>query len=341
VTPPLVTALILSYNGKALLDTAVPSVLAQTYPNVAVTVIDNGSTDDTEAYVRRRWPEVEVLRLEHNVGVAAALNRGIERASGELVALLNNDIELEPQWLEGLVAALEQHPEAATASGKMLRFNQRDVIDAAGDAMRWSGAGFNRGSGESDQGQYDRAEEVFSACAGAALYRRAALHEVGPFDEDFFAYLEDVDWGLRAQLRGFTSRYVPDALAYHMRGATTGSAQKRYRVPQRRNQIWLVVKNYPLAALARHAHAIVLLNLGNAVQDLREGAFSATVEGWWQALIGLPRMLRKRRAIQRRRRVDVERLAAVITPEPWSQGTMRERIRATAITAAPALRGRR
>src|SRR5436190_24280141 len=217
--PPSVTALVLSYNGRELLDVALPTLLAQTYPDLAVTVIDNGSTDGTGGYVRERWPEVEVLRLESNIGVAAALNRGIEGADGELVALLNNDIELEPPWLARLVDDLKQHPQAASASGKMLRFDQRDVIDAAGDGMRWSGAGFGRGVGELDRGQYDRAEEVFSACAGAALYRRAALYDVGPFDEDFFAYLEDVDWGLRSQLRGFTSRYVPGAVAYHMRGA--------------------------------------------------------------------------------------------------------------------------
>jgi GT2 family glycosyltransferase len=340
VTAPSVSALVLSYDGRALLDAALPSLLAQTYPKLTVTVIDNGSSDGTEAYVRERWPRVEVLRLERNVGVAAALNRGIDHAPGDLVALLNNDIELEPRWLELLVAALAEHPEAASSSGKMLRFAERDVIDAAGDGMRWSGAVFNRGGGEPDRGQYDREEEVFSACAGAALYRREALAAVGPFDEDFFAYLEDVDWSLRAQLRGLTSRYVPSAIAYHMRGATTGGDPGRYRVPQRRNQVWLVAKNYPLGALVRHAPSIVLLNAGLLVQDIRQGLLRATLRGWGQALRGLPRMLRKRRAIQRARRVDLARLDAVITPEPWSRGSLSERIRATAVAVAPALRAR-
>jgi GT2 family glycosyltransferase len=335
---PSVTALVLSYEGKALLDEVLPSLLAQTYPNLAVTVVDNGSTDGTEEHVRERWPQVGVLRLERNVGVAAALNRGIESATGELVALLNNDIELNPHWLERLVAAVIEHPEAASVSGKMLRFAQRDVIDAAGDGMRWSGAAFNRGGGEPDRGQWERDEEVFSACAGAALYRRSALREVGPFDEDFFAYLEDIDWGLRAQLLGFRSRYVPGAVGYHMRGATTSQDKPRYRLPQRRNQIWLVVKNYPGAALARHAHEIALLALGQAVQDTREGVLGAALRGWWEALLGLPRMLRKRRAIQRSRRADLRRLNTVITPEPWSRGTLRERVSATAGAVAPALR---
>jgi GT2 family glycosyltransferase len=338
VSSPSVTALVLNYNGRELLDTALPSLLAQTYQQLSVTVVDNGSSDGSAAHVRERWPSVGVLELPVNVGVAAALNRGVESATGDLVALLNNDIELEPDWLERLVATLAEHPEAASASGKMLRFYDREVIDAAGDGLRWSGAAINRGGGERDTGQYDEAGEVLTACAGAALYRSAAFTAVGPFDEDFWAYLEDVDWGLRAQLLGFTAHYVPAARAYHMRGATTGKQKPRYRVPQRRNALWLLIKNYPASALIRHTPEIVLLNAGVAVQDIRDGVFGATLRGWWQALTGLPRTLRKRRAIQRSRRVGLERLNAVVTPEPWAQGSLRERVKATATTAAPAFR---
>jgi GT2 family glycosyltransferase len=335
---PSVSALVLNYDGRALLDTALPSLLAQTYPDLSVTVIDNGSRDGSAAYVRERWPDVDVLELPENVGVAAALNRGVERARGELVALLNNDIELEPDWLERLVDALAEHPEAASASGKLLRFYERDVIDAAGDGLRWSGAAINRGGGERDVGQYDRAEEVLTACAGAALYRRAALDAVGPFDEDFWAYLEDVDWGLRAQLLGYASRYVPRARGYHVRGATTARETPRYRLPQRRNAVWLLVKDYPASALVRHAPEILVLQLGVAVQDVRDGVFGATLRGWWQALAGLPRILRKRRAIQRSRRAGRERLDALVTPEPWARGSVRQRVRATVAAAAPAWR---
>jgi hypothetical protein len=333
---PAVTAVVLNYDGRELLDVILPSLAAQTYTNLTVTVVDNGSSDGSAGYVRERWPHVRLVALPENVGVAAALNRGLETVETELVALLNNDIELEPRWLEELVAQLRAHPEAASASGKLLRFDRRDLIDAAGDGMRWSSAAFNRGAGEPDRGQFDRAEAVFSACAGAALYRSSVFDDVGLFDEDFFAYLEDVDWNLRAQLRGHASQYVPTAVGYHMRGATTSGASNRYRVMQRRNQIWLVVKNYPRGALLRRAPGILLLNAGLALQDARQGRLGSTLRGWWAALKGLPRMLGKRRAIQGARRVGPEQLDEVITPEPWARGSLSERVKATVATIAPA-----
>ena len=338
---PAVTAVVLNYNGRELLDTIMPSLEAQTYPNLTVTVLDNGSSDGSADHVRERWPQARVVALPENVGVAAALNRGLESVETELVALLNNDIELEAGWVEELVAELMGHPEAASASGKLLRFDRRNVIDSAGDGMRWSSAAFNRGAGETDEGQYDQVQPVFSACAGAALYRRAAFDDVGPFDEDFFAYLEDIDWSLRAQLRGYSSRYVPAAVGYHMRGATTGGARNRYRVMQRRNQIWLVVKNYPRGALLRRTPGILLLNAGLALQDARQGGLTATLRGWWAALLGLPRMLAKRREIQRAKRVGLADLDRVVTPEPWTKGSIGERVRATAATVAPVFGKRR
>jgi GT2 family glycosyltransferase len=338
---PSVTAIVLNYDGAELLDVVIPSLQRQTYPRLSVLVVDNGSTDHSVALVRERWPDVRLVEIPQNIGVARALNRGIVESDTELVALLNNDIELEPRWLEELVAALLQHPGAASVSGKLLRFDQRDVIDAAGDGMRWSSAAFNRGAGQPDRGQFDRAEPVFSACAGAALYRRAAFDDVGVFDEDFFAYLEDIDWSLRAQLRGYASHYIPTAVAYHKRGATTSGARNRYRVMQRRNQVWLVVKSYPAGVLLRHAPGIALLQLGLMIQDLREGAFRSYLRGWWRALAGMPRMLGKRRDIQRGRRAGAARLAEVVTPEPWARGSLSERLRATAVTVAPAFGLRR
>ena len=174
-----VSVVIPTWNGRALLDVALESLERQSLAPLEVIVVDNGSTDGTPEHLHERWPRVEVLDLPANVGFAAGVNRGLERARGQFIALINNDIELHSDCLRKLATGLEHDPGAASAASKMLRFDDRSVIDATGDTLRWSGIALQRGQGELDAGQYDRPERVFSACAGAALYRRSAFEEVG------------------------------------------------------------------------------------------------------------------------------------------------------------------
>ena len=321
-----VTIAILNYDGRELLDVVVPSVLAQRFREHRVMVVDDGSHDGSVEYVRARWPSVEIVEIRANVGITAALNRAVRAADGEFIALLNNDIELEPTWLGELVAALDAHPEAASASGKLLSYHDRKRIDAAGDLLLWSSAVFNRGAGETDVGQFDEAEAVFSACAAAALYRRSAFDIVGEFDESFFAYLEDVDWGMRAQLLGLGSWYAPAAVGYHMGGATTRKQQGLYVRHQRRNQLLLVIKTFPTAALVRHGWKIVANQLLTLAASARDRTLGSHLRGWFDVLVLLPRALRARREIQRSRIVGMRELNAAITgPLPVS-GSRLERL---------------
>ncbi len=323
-----VSAVVLTYDRCDLLDVILPSLERQTLDDLRVVVVDNGSSDGSADHVRDRWPAFSVLSWPENVGVAAALNRGLEACAGsEYVALLNNDLELEPDYLARLADALDRHPGAASATGKMLDFHDRERLDGAGDLFMWSGAATHRGYGERDDGRYDQAEAVFSPCAGAAVYRRCAFDVVGGFDEDFFAYLEDVDWGLRAQLAGFSARYEPGAVAYHMGGATTGGDRRRYDALLRRNQIWIVVKDYPARALARHGGKVLLHQGGWLVAAIREGMTRQYLTAIGAALRGTPRMLRKRRAVQRTRRVSPAALDAVIAPEPYAGQSPGRRLR--------------
>ncbi len=321
-----VTAVVLTYNGRELLDIVLPTLVGQTYRDFEIVVVDDASSDGTGDHVRARWPEVRLVEIPVNRGVAAALNRGVAAATGDYVALLNNDLELEPDWLERLVGVLDRHPEAASATGKLLNFHRRDRIDAAGDLMRWSGAPDQRGHGEPDRGQYDEPEAVFSPCAGAALYRSSAFADVGPFDEDFVAYLEDIDWGFRAQLAGYSSRYDPGAVAYHVGGATTGRQPERYVALRRRNQILVIAKNYPLAALIRHAPAILLHQGGWIVAGIRDRTLRRHLGALAAAARALPAALRKRREVQRRRRVTVAELDRVISPEVYAGATPGQRL---------------
>jgi GT2 family glycosyltransferase len=311
----IASVVIPTWNGRDYLDVVLPSLRAQTLGDFEVIVVDNGSADGTADHVRERYPEVRLVELGRNAGFAAAVNRGTETAAGDFVAVVNNDLELVPGWLEQAVAALRDHPEAGSATGKMLFYDRRDVIDGAGDFTSWYAISAPRGRGERDDGQYDRPEPVFSACGGAALYRRAALEAVGPFDEDFFAYAEDVDWGFRAQLAGWTCRYVPAAIAYHMGGATSARVPNLSRYLFFRNTLSLVAKDWPAGALARNGHRLVLFFAKSVVASIRGRWFGALLRGTRDALVQLPRTLRKRRAVQRSRRVPLAYLDGIVRAE--------------------------
>jgi GT2 family glycosyltransferase/SAM-dependent methyltransferase len=314
---PEVSVVVPSWNGRELLDGVLRSLQAQTLAPLQVIVVDNGSSDGTVEHLAERWPEVEVVALLENAGFAAAVNRGVERARGEHVALVNNDVELDPGFLEAIAQGLAVHPHAGSAASKMLAFHARDTLDAAGDRMWWTGVAMQRGQGERDDGRYDRCEPVFSACAGAALYRHSALEAVGGFDEAFFAYLEDVDWGLRAQLAGYECVFVPTAVAYHVGSATTARAGARdpffYGLP-RRNSIWLTLKSLPATSLARHGHRLLGEQAVSFGVSARDGMARAHLAALRAALLGLPRVLRQRAGI--RRAVGPAYLERIVTRDP-------------------------
>ena len=321
---PRVTVVVPTWNGRALLELVMPSLERQVYRDFETIVVDNGSTDGTAEHTRERWPWAEVVALPHNVGFAAGVNRGIDRARGEYVALVNNDMELDPAFLGELVASLDGEPAAASATAKMLFFDDREIFDGAGDVLHWSGVVRRRGRGERDRGQYDEPAEVFSACGGAALYRRAAFEEVGSFDEAFFAQMEDVDWGFRARLLGHGCRYVPGAVAYHKGSASMwrdGPRDPRFWGLAVRNCIWMWVKNYPRDCLLRRAHLLLGHELAGLYFAAREGMARAQLRAWRDALRGLPRVLRQRREIQSRRRVGRRELERIVQAEPvsWRQ----------------------
>jgi GT2 family glycosyltransferase len=310
------TVAIPTYNGRGLLEVVLPSLARQRFRDFDVVVVDDGSTDDTVQWLGAHWPEVKIV-AQANQGVTAALNSCLRAAAHtELVGLFNSDVELDPDCLGELVDALREHPEAGSASPKLLDFDRRDVIDGAGDVLKWAGHGHRRGHGEADRGQYDRAQAIFGPCAGAAVYRRSALEVVGDFDEDFYAFFEDVDWALRAQLAGFDCRYVPTALVYHMGSATLGAGLTDFaRYQLWRNAVWLVAKGMPTSLIARHAHQLLAGQIVNLAVALRDRKLGVWLRAWRDAIAGLPRMAARRRLIQRNRRVSPRELEARL--DPW------------------------
>jgi hypothetical protein len=310
---PKVTVAIATYNGKHLLATVLESLQRQTYTDLRTVVVDDASEDGTVEWMAERWPDVRVVAHAENRGVAAAFNSCVEAASGEYLLLLNNDVELDPGCIAALVADLQSHPDAAQAGAKLLDFSRRDLLDGTGDVYSWAGLAYRRGQGESDRGQYDGLRDVFGACGAVALYRSGALATVGGFDERFFALCEDVDWSFRARLAGFECRYVPEAVAYHVGSASLGPRVSDFTLYHNwRNQIWVVVKNYPSSALALHAFDLLLGQLATLLVALRLRMLCTLLRAWRDALRELRPVLAQRRAIQGVRRSGRSELEPVI-----------------------------
>jgi GT2 family glycosyltransferase len=306
-----VAVVIPTWNGRELLDAALASLARQTLP-AEVIVVDNGSMDGTAEHVRTAHRGVELVALPENRGFAAAVNAGVSASSAEYVALLNNDMEVEPGWLAALVDALDADPGAGSAASKLRMLREPGVLDGAGDLVTWYGATWRRGHGEPDRGQYDEPGVVASPCAGAALYRRRALEEVGGFDERFFAYLEDADWGLRAQLAGWRCLWVPAAVAYHLGGATSRRMGDLETELIARNTLALVLKSFPAGRLVAWSPLILGYQAWTLARAVAHGSWRAVLRGWAGALHHLPGTLQARREV-RSRTQDPAALAAVMT----------------------------
>ncbi len=220
-----------------------------------VIVADNASRDESLQLLARDYPEVKVVALPENRGFTGGNNAGIRAAQGEFIVLLNNDTEVDPHWLEEIIAAFERHPEAGLVASKMKLFDRRDTFHTAGDFYRLDGIPGNRGVWEIDRGQYDREEYVFSACGGSAAYRKSMLDQIGLLDEDFFYSCEDIDLAWRAQLAGWKCVYAPKAVVYHKLSATGGGATASFY--DGRNFIYVIAKDYPSSLWKSYRGAII------------------------------------------------------------------------------------
>ncbi len=269
---PLVSVIIPNYNGATYLETCLRSLSRQTFRGFETIVVDNGSTDDSVAVTSRVMPAATVLRNPANLGFAAAVNAGVRSAAGVWVAILNNDTEVAPEWLAETVSARDRHPDAAFFASRILDFSRRDRVYSAGDCFLRAGIGYRRGQELADDDDYRRECEVFSACGCGAIYSKAALQSCGGFDEGFFAYLEDVDLGLRLRAAGHKGYFVPGAEVYHVGGATSGGEFSPLAVRLRtRNALLLILKDLPGPVLLRCAPMILAAQAFWAARVLRRG----------------------------------------------------------------------
>jgi len=308
-----------NWNGKRFLKTCFDSLKGQTYRDFEIVMVDNGSTDGSVGFIRENYPEVKIIELAKNKGFCVGVNTGIKSTKGECVALLNNDVELEPRWLEELVKVLKGNPEIGFCASKMLNFYNRQnrTIDSAGIIYTKAGKAFNRGSGQ-EEIYFDKEEEVFGACAGAALYRRKMLEEIGYFDERFYAYDEDVDLSFHAQLMGYRCLYVPTAIVYHFgQGTSCRRAFKRTYLINK-NTLLVLFKNLSFSLLRKNILRIIRSQLSDIVWALRNPttSFLAVIKGKIDAIFLFPAYLVSRLKNQRNRKVPIKYLEDMLSDEP-------------------------
>ncbi len=254
----MLSIVITNYNGEEHLKTCYPSLFSQSFRDFKVIMVDNGSSDNSVEYTRKEYPQIEIIKLDHNKGFAEAVNEGIKLSLREIetkfILLLNNDIELKPDFLKIGIDTFNSSADISMIAVKMLNYYNRDMIDDCGDFIRALGrAPFARGYGEKDSGQYDKGEYIFGVSAGAGFYRREVFEKAGLMDETFFAYYEDIDLSFRAQLMGFKCYYQPKAVCYHKRGGTISVATRGFQTELcERNLVLLRIKNYPLTMYILH-----------------------------------------------------------------------------------------
>lgn len=308
-----VTVIVVNFNAKDTLPRCLEALRAQSLQAERVIVIDNASTDGSIESVRELFPAYEYVCLPENTGFAAANNRAIERCDSEFVALLNPDAFPEPAWLEELVKAARQNPNAASFGSCQLMADDTDVLDGIEDVCHISGLVWRGGHGRSRNGDDNSAKEIFSPCAAAALYRRQAIQSVGAFDEDFFCYVEDVDLGFRLRLSGWKSWYVPTAVVRHVGSATTGGRHSRFAVYHgHRNLVWMFVKNMPGYLFWLFLPLHLAMNLASIVWFIFRGQAATILKAKRDAIIGLRRAWQKRATVQGRRTLPATALLAML-----------------------------
>ncbi len=308
-----VAVVVPNWNGKDGLKTCLDSLLSQT-TQPQIIVVENGSTDGSLEYLRHNYPQVRLVVNQTNHGFAGGVNDGIKVAMElgcEYVALFNNDATAETDWLEKLVAVLDVEKEFGIATCKLMAAD-KSHMDSTGDQYTVWGLPYPRGRGEPVSDVYDEKIRVFAASGGASLYRTKMFEEIGLFDEDFFAYYEDVDISFRAQLSAWQVRYVPEAIAYHQIGATSGKIRGFTTHQTTKNLPLLLVKNVPRRFFFKIWWRFLLADVLFVLKSFTRGQGWAALTGDWRASMLLPKKFGERRHIQKNKKVSDDYIWAMI-----------------------------
>ena len=310
---PLLSVIIPNWNGKHFLTECIDSLKEQTFRDFEIILVDNGSTDGSAEFAGERYREfIRVLRNKENLGFAGGNNVGIQAARGEYIVLLNNDTWADPHWLEELVKATQFDPPIGMWASKIYSYYKRNQIEAVGELIYWDGLSRARGQYEQDRGQYNAMEEIFFPPGCGAMYRKSLFDGIGLFDEDFFAYADDSEIGIRARLACWKCLYVPAAIVYHKNSGTAGQYSPLKAFYVERNRFWITIKYFPLPLLLLSPfftfYRFVFQAYGALVHRGAAGKFTRTFSPWHligilikaygSGLHGLPKMWEKRRRLK-------------------------------------------
>jgi GT2 family glycosyltransferase len=278
-----------NFNGKLFLKECLESLLYQK-TSFDVIIVDNGSTDGSSEFVKENYPHYALIENQTNLGFSNAVNQGIKASQAEYVFLLNNDTKLESDCIPNLLKCISKDDDIFAVSSKMVRFDDPGILDDAGDEYTILGWTKKRGDGKSSH-LYKDEGEIFSACAGAALYRKSIFQDIGYFDEAFFAYMEDVDISYRARIQGYRCVYCPQAIVYHRTSATSGSRYNEFKIRlAARNNVYVPYKNMPLP---QYALNFLFLLVGYAIKYIfftRKGQGKFYLEGLKEGFNSLDRV---------------------------------------------------
>lgn len=316
---PAVSIIIVNWNGRSHLTDCLDSLAAQTFRDFEVVMIDNGSVDDSVAFVQAQYPWVKLVLQTENSGFATGNNRGFEQAAGEYIVTLNNDTRVATDWLERLVNVAVSNPRAGMVGSRICSFFEPDVIDSLG--MGICADGMSRGRYRNRRWSELSLPEIVpilfpSACA--ALYRRAMIEQIGFFDDDFFAYAEDSDLGLRGRLAGWEALLASGAVVYHKYSQSSGSLSPLKVYYVERNHYWAALKNFPPGRLLALPYftllryvvqlKVVACGVGTGGEFRAGGSQRAIVKALLRAsfdsIIGVPQVLSKRNRLMRTRRLS-------------------------------------
>lgn len=294
---PLVSAIIVNWNGKQFLDDCISSLLKQTYKNCEIILVDNASTDGSVSYVRKKYPRVRIIKNNKNVGFGNAVNIGIKHAKGYYIIFLNNDLYIEKNCIKNLLKPLENEVKVATVP-KVLFFQERNKINSYGNIVNFLGFAMPKYINQ-DERVASREEET--ACGGLLMVRKEVIEKVGLFDENFFLYHEDHDLSWRLRLYGYKLLVVPGAKVYH-KYTFSRTFDKFYH--SEKNRLQLLLKNYSLKTILLLSPAIAFIEVAEIMHSIMNGWYNKKLSSYFEIYRNLPNLLKKRVVVQRNRKIN-------------------------------------